>query len=122
METSTCNFKWFSVSLINREPSFQFNDHWVGLRSGQLPNCTCELENMLFEDCERCRESWVWADRVPMTHFAWRNVSREEPGLHDCGRLNALGWADMDCDYTFKYICEKYTGEYTTVINDLALL
>jgi len=76
---------------------------------GDLWGCSCED---VTQDCPTCRQSWLWDDGVPMTYFGWRNLTKDEPGLEACGRLNAYGWADTKCTYKFKYICEKYIGMF----------
>ena len=99
---------------LNSKSSFRHNDHWIGLKRGLDLNCICEDDPDI--DCYMCRESWKWVDGSPMAYRykKWRTGFSIDPGIGGCGRLNLLGWADMRCNYTFRYICERYDGKIMT--------
>ena len=103
-----------------REPSFRYRDQWIGLRRAAA---TCTCENATTVDCVNCQESWIWDDGSPMLYRYqdWRNNVSVDPGNMACGRLNALGWADIACDYDLHYICKKYMGKKKKMIYLISL-
>ena len=56
------------------------------------------------QECERCRASWSWSDDTAMT---WWNWQPREPGISECGRLTANGWAEYECSAKYRFICER---------------
>ena len=76
-------------------------DSWIGLHR-LTGDCTCA--GATNDECEACRASWSWTDGTPMT---WWNWLPREPGVSDCGRLSAAGWAEYECSAKYRFICAK---------------
>ena len=94
--------------MLHSATSFRYNDYWIGLIRG---NSACDCDNPDV-NCVRCQNSWKWLDGTPMSQLSWSTSLGFEPNTESCARMNAEGWADLNCDAKFPYICEKYIRKY----------
>ena len=76
---------------------------WIGLRSTGERFCTCK--DSTSQECVKCRSQWKWIDDSAITFENWK---AQEPGMgEECGRMASTGWAGIQCDKNYRFLCQK---------------
>ena len=90
--------------------------YWIGLwATDPCSNCSHSGFTTV-EDCEICREGWIWLDGTP---YQFQNWSTYAPGSsHPCATIgdSADKWYDATCTRYQRYICER-SGKVINLID-----